>query len=197
MLADLKNLKRMQMKNGSALPGFVWLVLGLIAGVFLVLMFNEKQDAPISTQQIATTVKQKIEDIKPDIKIKESPEDSGDGLQFDFYKILPELEVTIPDSEIRKLAPRERKPAPEEEALDSGKQYLLQVGSFKNFADADRRKASLALLGIQSSIQNVTIANDQWYRVRVGPISNSSEFRQMQEQLRQNGIQAMPFEVKD
>ncbi|MFP4601701.1 MAG: SPOR domain-containing protein, partial [Halochromatium sp.] len=45
--------------------------------------------------------------------------------------------------------------------------YLLQLGSFRSSADAERLKAQLALKGIQTSIQTVTIDNGQTYhRVR-------------------------------
>jgi cell division protein FtsN len=52
--------------------------------------------------------------------------------------------------------------------------YLLQVGSFRNDADAERLKAQLALLGIQTGIQTVTIDSGQTYhRVRTGTYAKS------------------------
>ncbi len=35
--------------------------------------------------------------------------------------------------------------------------YILQMGSFRKFADADRMKARLALIGIEAEIQRVSI----------------------------------------
>ncbi|MGE0484683.1 MAG: SPOR domain-containing protein [Gammaproteobacteria bacterium] len=104
--------------------------------------------------------------------------------KFDFYKILPEMEVPIPDWE---LSEREHEHEAEEAApdteLDSGT-YLLQVGSFKSFDDADRVKASLALRGIAANIQRVVInGQDVWFRVHVGPLTNAEEIRAMRLKL--------------
>ena len=46
---------------------------------------------------------------------------------------------------------------------------MLQAGSYKNFADADRVRAQLALQGIESKVQKVTVDNDTWHRIRIGP----------------------------
>ncbi|PJF33240.1 MAG: hypothetical protein CUN57_02690, partial [Phototrophicales bacterium] len=44
---------------------------------------------------------------------------------------------------------------------------VIQVGSFKNFSDADKMKARLAMLGIVADIQRVYLdRNNPWYRVR-------------------------------
>ncbi|WP_462320830.1 SPOR domain-containing protein [Halochromatium sp.] len=52
--------------------------------------------------------------------------------------------------------------------------YLLQLGSFRSTADAERLKAQLALKGIQTSIQTVTIDNGQTYhRVRTASLEKS------------------------
>ena len=51
-------------------------------------------------------------------------------------------------------------------------------------ADADRRQASLALLGIESRIQRVTVDDDVYHRVRIGPISNLDSLNRMRKQLR-------------
>jgi cell division protein FtsN len=49
---------------------------------------------------------------------------------------------------------------------------MLQVGSFRTHADADRRKASIALLGYESEIQRATVNGDIVHRVLVGPIND-------------------------
>ena len=63
--------------------------------------------------------------------------------KFDFYKSLPEMEVPISDWEFGADEPAG---VTSESKLDGGT-YVLQVGSFKSFEDADRAKASLALRG--------------------------------------------------
>lgn len=100
--------------------------------------------------------------------------------KFDFYKILPEMEVPISDWD---LAEQEQ-PGEQTENSLSGGTYVLQVGSFKRFEDADRAKASLALRGIEANIQRVVInGQDVWFRVHVGPLSDVAEIRRMRIKL--------------
>lgn len=108
--------------------------------------------------------------------------------KFDFYKILPEMEVPIPEWELEEDTERTQKEADSDPELDSGT-YLLQVGSFKNFEDADRVKATLALRGITANIQRVVInGQDVWFRVHVGPLSNAEEIRAMRLKLIENDM---------
>ncbi|MCW8830677.1 MAG: SPOR domain-containing protein, partial [Gammaproteobacteria bacterium] len=62
--------------------------------------------------------------------------------------------------------------------------------------DAEKLKASLALLGFQAHIQNVTVNSIPWHRVRIGPYSQSNELYDKIDQLRQNDINAIPMELK-
>ena len=65
-------------------------------------------------------------------------------------------------------------PVPKEQgqaALDRKTLYVLQVGSYSSFKDADRVKATLALQGLESFIQKVSIEErGDFFRVRVGAI---------------------------
>lgn len=105
--------------------------------------------------------------------------------KFDFYKILPEMEVPIPEWSLSE-------PSADEAKTDVGLApgaYLLQVGSFKRFEDADRAKASLALRGIEASIQRVVInGQDVWFRVHVGPLSDVDQIRAMRVKLIEHDV---------
>ena len=69
---------------------------------------------------------------------------------------------------------------------------MIQAGSFRNHADADRRKASLALLGISSRIEIAAGPdNTTWHRVRIGPLKNSSEAQTLRRRLEKNDIQCI------
>ena len=98
---------------------------------------------------------------------------------------------SIPDSETQ---------PPESRSVDGtsedNKQYVLQAGSFKNRSDAEKLKASLALLGFEANIQSVTVNSVPWHRVRIGPYSQSNDLYDKIDQLQQNGIKAMPMELK-
>jgi cell division protein FtsN len=110
--------------------------------------------------------------------------------KFDFYSMLPEEEVLVPaegsaqppELPLPAATPREAAATPKPPTQEStstppekkpakpagGGDYLLQVGSFRSTADAERLKAQLALKGIQTSIQTTTINGQTYYRVRTG-----------------------------
>jgi cell division protein FtsN len=120
--------------------------------------------------------------------------------EFEFYTILPEIEVIIPDEEI--LPPRAEKPAPkparERSAPDRNHgKYVLQMGSFRKHADADRMKARLALIGIVAHIQKVSINNrDTYHRVRSGPYQGQSELNRVRKLAKQNKISTLVIKLK-
>jgi cell division septation protein DedD len=53
-------------------------------------------------------------------------------------------------------------------------QYVLQAGSFRAIADADRRRGELALLGLESSIEQMKTDTGSWHRVYIGPFDSRS-----------------------
>ena len=73
--------------------------------------------------------------------------------------------------------------------------YILQAGSFRNHADADRVRALIAMQGVESKIQKVTIDRDTWHRVRVGPITNLQQLEDTRSKLRNARIDALVIRV--
>ena len=120
---------------------------------------------------------------------EEPTEESGH--QFDFYQMLPKFEVVVPERE--KAEAPDARPA----AIERPGAYVLQAGSYHNFADADRVRAQLALLGVESKVQRVSIDNDTWHRVRIGPIEDLKELNRARERLRQADIEALVIRVGD
>ena len=53
-------------------------------------------------------------------------------------------------------------------------QYVLQAGSFRAIGDADRRRGELALLGLESSIEQMNTDTGSWHRVYIGPFDSRS-----------------------
>ncbi|MGB5306212.1 MAG: SPOR domain-containing protein, partial [Gammaproteobacteria bacterium] len=75
--------------------------------------------------------------------------------------------------------------------------YFLQVGSFSSSEQADRFKAELTLLGLDTSIQKVTINNaDTYHRVRVGPYHDLGELNQARKILNREGIEGALIRIK-
>jgi cell division protein FtsN len=120
---------------------------------------------------------------------------------FEFYTILPEMEVVIPDEEI--LPPRKSDPVPPEvqeetvQPTETQHAYILQMGSFRNSADAERMKASLALIGIEAEIQKVSINNrDTYHRVRSGPYRSQRELNRVRQRAKDNNINPLVIRLK-
>ena len=69
--------------------------------------------------------------------------------------------------------------------------YMLQAGSFRDFAQADKLKAQLALLGIEAKIEPAKIGDTRWNRVRIGPVTSIARLDSIRQRLRQNKIGVM------
>ena len=75
--------------------------------------------------------------------------------------------------------------------------YVLQAGSFSRYEDSDRRRAELALQGIESSIQRVTIDDRTYHRVRIGPIDDLDQLNMLRSRLRAARIDALRIRLGD
>ena len=75
--------------------------------------------------------------------------------------------------------------------------YVLQAGSFTEYEDADRRRATLALQGIESKIQRVTIDDNTYHRVRIGPIDDLTELNVLRSRLREAQIDVLRIRLGD
>lgn len=109
--------------------------------------------------------------------------------RFEFYDVLPQYEVKIPDDNARASTSTRRRPP---EAPGS---YLLQAGSFSTVAEADKMQANLALLGFESHVQRVTLDDDVFNRVRIGPIADLEAAKRTQRKLRTAGYDTMLMQV--
>lgn len=113
----------------------------------------------------------------------------SDEPRFDFYETLPKYEVVIPEVETP------ASPAVRAKPIEEPGSYVLQAGSFGAAADAERLKANLALLGIESRVQRVTIDDDTYHRVRIGPITDLNALNRIRKQLRDARIEPMVMKV--
>ena len=76
--------------------------------------------------------------------------------------------------------------------------YVLQVGSFNQYADADRVKATLALNGLEAFVQKVTVeGRGDFYRVRLGPFDQLETMQEIGESLTKLGYQSLRFRLKN
>lgn len=188
--------KRAPARKGG-LPGWVWLLAGLAVGLLVAfLIWLDKMPAKPAPARNAVEKTAPTKAAPKDTRSvkKETPPkapaapEERKGIAYDFYTLLPEMEVPVPDSE-----PTAAGLPPTPVAPGS---YVVQVGAFRTLKDADARKAELALLGLVSAIQVITIDNNTLHRVRIGPISDLSRLDQVRNTLRQNDIPFMLLREK-
>lgn len=168
-------------KPQPTVPGWAWMVIGLLVGLFIAFLVYLQQGGSGDALKKMTSAPARAPTADTRAVTKTpSPEapKKREGISFDFYNILPELEVVIPEEELR-----------QETAAQEKATYYLQVGSFKNAADAETRKAELFLLNLTPSVQTVTIDGSQtWHRVRLGPFTDRRKVDQARRRLQDNGI---------
>lgn len=111
--------------------------------------------------------------------------------RFTFYDMLPNFEVIVPEEDPEVTADTTQK------AVVEPGIYVLQAGSFTTHSDADRRRAELALQGIQSTIQRVTIDDKTYHRVRIGPTDDLNELNTLRSRLRAADIDVLRIRLGD
>jgi cell division protein FtsN len=190
MPRDYKNSKR-RSGGSSGLSGMAGFVCGLALGLAVALgvyIYDRRTEVRVAQQPSAPMTRDDAQDQgKPAPKSQEE----GESQQFDFYDMLPKYEVVIPEQDGKGGSP----PAVVSGPVEKPGAYILQAGSFRNHKDADRVKALIAMQGVESKIQKVTIDKDTWHRVRVGPITNLQQLEDTRSKLRQAQIDALVIRV--
>lgn len=194
-----------QKKNGGGtlLGIFIGLVIGVTIsfGVTLylnkaTLPFQNKYEGAPKTDSSAANGSQ------TPLPLPGKPGDKTAGeRRFEFYGILEGKQpaTTAPSAPTAPTAPSAPRtdPAPAAsiaaESADKPEQkdaLYLQVGAFKNAADADNLKARLALAGLEANVQEVKIpGKGAMHRVRLGPYRDVAEMNRTRELLAQAGVQ--------
>ncbi len=194
--SDQKTTKRAPKKASSTAkkpgrekkptPGWVWLSSGLAIGlsVAAIIYFYDRGDETIKTATKAVS-----EAIKAIPKLPENiSSEKDDGPRFDFYTLLPELEVLIPETEVKQEQARIKQ--------KNNVAYMIQAGSFRAYGEADSLKAQIAMLGIEADIDPVSSKGGQWLRVRVGPFTDKRELNKVRNRLHKNNINTMLVQIK-
>jgi cell division protein FtsN len=100
------------------------------------------------------------------------------------------MEVVVPEQELNRKADTPE-PLTDKPANSAPDNYILQVGSFRNTSDAEQLKAQLALLGSIATVQKVTVNDETWYRVRIGPFADARAANEMRRTLANNQIETV------
>ncbi len=168
-------------------------VAGLLVGVAGTLLaeFQEFYSAEGVVQAVRDAASNDQSTARADGK-EQKPKKKVKRPRFEFYTMLPEMEVVVPEHELVGARPAARRQAENDDVT-----YVLQAGSFRKLAQADRLKAELALIGMPVQIQTVSIeGGTKWHRVRVGPFINLQALNEARSELQSNGLKVMVLKVR-
>jgi cell division protein FtsN len=189
--------KKATRTKSSGTPAWMWLLTGVLIGLGLAYYLLGKGFIP----QAEIVPAEQTDVAQPGGEELAPAGESGrreDKSQYDFFTV---MEVVVPEQELRRQseAQRAREEAtrtppgnpPQATPEVGGDRYILQAGSFQQSADAEKRKARLALLGLSTRVQTVTVNGATWHRVLVGPVNGAARADQVRRQLADNGIDSM------
>lgn len=185
-----RDYKHSHPRSGGSLSATGGFVIGLIVGLTVAMaiyMYDHRPGAQINNASPPLANEQ-----QGNIKDAPAPESAQAETKYDFYEYLPNAEVEVADDKNKSGGSTSTSGT-----IDAPGSYILQVGSYRNFSDADRVRARIALQGIESSIQKVTIDNEQWHRVRIGPMNNLGRLEETRKKLREAQIDALVVKLED
>ncbi len=224
-----KNRRRSTQESSGA---FQWmLITGLLIGLVVFGVYlkgnglkklqkhlpNNSIVTPL-TQVIAPQPETSASDLSPETveKLEQQPnslppdvenELANEAPQFEFYTMLPEKEVLVPEHEIITRVREERiaTPVPAETTADatppvetpikSNATYMMQAGSFKNSVDAEKMRANLEAMGIEARVEKGKVGENIYHRIKMGPYAQMSSVSTIRARLKQNGIEVIVTET--
>jgi cell division protein FtsN len=210
-MAARRGKSQAKRNGGSGRPAWMYLAMGVALGVLVLGAWQLRgrwnptdgfmpQPDPDARAPAATT--------EPAI-VPETPERPKPT--FDFYKILPEKEVVIPDAELAEQAEAEARRAAAAEAAATGTppvaippgtaptptpdvappptgSYVLQAGAFRGLEEAEALKARIALTGEVARVETAQINGTTVHRVRMGPYASAGTLAAAKQALSSHGI---------
>ena len=175
-------------RASSGIPAWFWLLGGILIGLGAAVYLMAKGYLPEIKQHLPSVDSNPSRSTEPSLVEEEIAEPKKP--RYDFFTVLPEMEVVVPEQELSRKADRAL-PTEAETSTASQDQYILQAGSFRNATDAEQMKAQLALLGSMATVQKVTVNGQTWHRVRLGPFKGAREADEMRRMLTDNRIDTL------
>lgn len=221
-MAARRGKSQARRNNGNGpLPGWAWMVLGIVLTVAVVLAlpylkgdkdsegFLRPKPNPEATPAVASDAE----------AVADEPLPAPKPTQYDFYTMLPADEVAMTDAELAATARAEEErrardaadvaamekdtvdlstaPAPAPSIEPTGDTpYVLQAGAFGAAGDAEALKARIALLGLSARVESAEVRGQTVYRVRMGPYRTASELSEAKRKLTGGGLPALAIRAK-
>lgn len=173
--------KPMSSRRPKAKPASagVWFGAGFAAGLFAALLIWLLMTVPPDPDVPDLTMTPADEQPEPAAATSTS-------LDLDFYEMFPKSEVPV----VEEYLPDGKKQV----VADVG--WLLQVGSFRDPADADALRARLILEGYEVTSRPTPIRGETYHRVMLGPIESEMEVSRIQDKLDDANIASLRVRVE-
>lgn len=175
----------------SRVPAWVWLFTGSVLGAFVMFLVyltgippqpSEFPSLSLNDLPLNDMGNQIVQE-EPTVLTEERDQPPLPKPRFDFYQLLKESEVAKVEPPTANLPP-----------VNTGIQYTLQVGSFRNSGDADRLRAQLILMNLEARVEKVTVRNaETWHRVLVGPYNTRAQLAKARGTLAANNLDSLVF----
>ena len=221
-MAARKGKGRQAVRNGGPrFPAWAGIAIGILIGAVVVLVLMRHSLLPMAPKGPQANPQATAQrGSEPGVLEPAASDSTPKKPQYDFYSVLSEKEVRIPDAEISAQAKAEQKQqavqtpaaptpasspspnvavqsvvaAPAESvapATGGGSGYLLQVGAFPSASVAETQKAKLAMQGFVANVQTVNISGQTYHRVRLGPFRSATELEATKQKLAAAGFPAI------
>lgn len=187
--AKKKKTKRKSRRKSKA-PLWIWVFSSLVTCGFVTFLIYLGQLSPaareaglVQTDQNSSPVEERHSIAeKTDSAKKEqltASAEENNKPRFEFYKILSNLKVEVEET-AAEVIPKE------------DYSYILQAGSFRRLEDADRLRARLLLLNMETNIRSANNdSGNTWHRVMVGPFASRSKLSKARSTLINHGINTL------
>jgi cell division protein FtsN len=183
-------------RGGTLIGMFIGLVLGVVMAAGVVWYMN-RTPMPFVTKSLQPPPKTETAPANGDARQPAQPlalpGKPGDPLpekRFQFYDILPGKADAVPGAKPADAEAKKEEPKKEARKDESKQPLFLQAGSFSKPKEADNLKASLALMGLEASVQQVMVQDKTYYRVRLGPYNRIDDVNKVRADLAKAGIDA-------
>lgn len=202
MAQKKRKQKRQRKPQQEPYPGWMWMLFGLGIGLSVAFAIYMKEQQTVEPEQAVArqpasmavpiqTETAPVAEAVPPVESGTATQTEEEEPRFTFYNMLPSFEVIIPEEE-----PDVSRDV-EIEVVEQPGTYVLQAGSFRDIADADRRRAELAFLGVESRVQKVSIDDRTFHRVRIGPMNDLDTLNRVRNRLRGADIDVLRIRLGD
>lgn len=172
-------------KDSSA-PAWVWLLTGVLIGLFLAFLYYLNQISPLGeTPQGAYQAAPATQTTPPANPANPEAARQDRRPNYDFYTKFATETLQQNTPQPQPLHPRFKS------------KTVIQSGAFTQPKDADRRRAQIMLLGLPVAVEVAQVgANQRFHRVIVGPFNSQQQLATARTLLDDNGIEHMVRTVK-